>query len=88
MGIEKLQRAFLHTYYLLQNFIKVNTIFLLVDYLCKLGIMEGIKGELNLFRKHRFQVYCLAISLYCGYIGWLRMRTFLPFVILGGQGFL
>jgi len=50
MGIEKLQRAFLHTYYLLQNFIKVNTIFLLIDYLCKLGIKEGVKDKLNLFR--------------------------------------
>ena len=48
MGIEKLQRAFLHTYYLLQNFIKVNTIFLQINYLYKLGIKEGVIGKLIL----------------------------------------
>ncbi len=33
-----------------RNFIKVNTIFLLIDYLYILGIKEEIKGELNPFR--------------------------------------
>jgi hypothetical protein len=36
--------------YLLKNFTKVNTILLRIDYLYDLGIKEGTKGKLNLFR--------------------------------------
>ncbi len=42
--------------YLIGNFIKVNTIFLRIDYLYILGDKEGIKNELNPLSWYRFYV--------------------------------